>query len=190
MQPCYHTRTKFISKIFQNLILLLDFDMPPGVKKNCGNVKNKNSSVSPCYFWGKFNFAISCCSSLPRKPSISLRCYKERMCPRTRHNSKRRSKNLATGLGWADLFDKGNEPSICGKDQNPSEFFSNFPTDIFAPQITKDRMCSIATFFSCLDFSLVWAVVAALNSWEQGREGCQAKPERIARSILILIECH
>lgn len=160
--------------------------MPPGVKKNCEKVKKTKTAVFHLVFFGKFNFAISCCSSLPRKPSISLRCCKERMCPRTRHNSKRKSKNLATGLRRADFFDKG-DPSICGKDWKKSKFirvfFSNFPTDIFAPQIAEDRMCSIATFFSCLDFSLVWAVVAALNSWEQGREGCQAKGAREDRPI-------
>ena len=164
VQPCYHTRMKFIS----NLIFATWFRYAAWSKKELWEGKKTKTAAF-------HNFAISCCSSLPRKPSISLRCYKERMCPRTRHNSKRKSKSLATGLGRADFFDKGNEPSICGKD--PS-FFSNISTDIFAPEITKDRMCSIATFFSCLDFCLVWAVVAALNSWEQGREGCQAKGAR------------
>ena len=98
VQPCYQTRTKFILYVFLLYLIVICRTV---VKKNCGKVK-KNSSVSPC-FCGEFNSAISCCSSLqPRKPSISLSCYKERMCPRTRHNSKRKSKNLATGL--VDLF--------------------------------------------------------------------------------------
>lgn len=108
----------------QNLIFATWFRYAAWSKKELWEgKKDKNNCVSPWFFW-----YIQLCdflktSSLPRKPSISLRCYKERMCPRTRHNSKRKSKNLATGLGRADFFDKGNEPSICGKDPNPSEFF-------------------------------------------------------------------
>ena len=156
VQPCYQTRTKFILYVF---LLYLIVICRTGVKKNCGKVKKQQCFtlflwwIQLCYF---------CLGNLQFRSDAT-----RRECARERGTTPRENPRIWP-LGWLICFFR--KRSIAEKiKENPSEF-KNF-ADIFAPQVTEDRMCSIATFFSCLDFCLVWTVVAALNSWVQGREG-------------------
>ena len=167
--------------------------MPPGVKMNCAKVKEQKQLRFTLVFL--VNSTLRFLENLqPSQETFNFaQMLQGENVPANAAQLQEKIQKFGhwTWPGWF-FWQRKWAIDLWKRSKSIRVFFSNFPTDTFAPQITKDRMCSIATFFSCLDFCLVWAVVAALNSWEQGREGCQDKGPREdrPRSILILIECH